>query len=124
MAFVCNFPAFSIVLSMMAAIVSSALKGKWAKRLNMIVLFIVMGMSVCVLGYTIGQGDFFVYTMGKFPAPWGNEIRAGVLEGIMATFFCVIMIFAGFFAEKNGMTKKKFSCILLLVKNESTRRRT
>lgn len=92
MDFVCNFPAFSIVLSMMAAIVSSALKGKWAKRLNMVILFIVMGLSVCVLGYTIANGDFFVYTMGKFPAPWGNEIRAGVLEALMATFFCIIMI--------------------------------
>lgn len=92
MDFICNFPAFSIVLSIMAAIVSSALSGKWAKRVNLFVLFIVMGLSVCVLGYTVSQGDFFVYTMGKFPAPWGNEIRAGVLEGLMATFFCVIMI--------------------------------
>ncbi len=92
MDFICNFPAFSIVLSIMAAIVSSALSGKWAKRVNLFVLFVVMGLSVCVLGYTIGQGEFFVYTMGKFPAPWGNEIRAGVLEGLMATFFCVIMI--------------------------------
>ena len=92
MDFICNFPAFSIVLSIMAAIISSALKGKWAKWLNLVVLFIVMGLSVCVLGYTIGNGDFFVYTMGKFPAPWGNEIRAGVLEGLMATFFCIIMI--------------------------------
>ena len=92
MDFICNFPAFSIVLSIMAAIVSSGLSGKWAKRVNLFVLFIVMGLSVCVLGYTVSQGDFFVYTMGKFPAPWGNEIRAGVLEGLMATFFCVIMI--------------------------------
>lgn len=92
MDFVCNFPAFSIVLSMMAAIVSSALHGKWAKRLNMVILFLVMGLSVCVLGYTISNGDFFVYTMGKFPAPWGNEIRAGVLEALMAVFFCIIMI--------------------------------
>lgn len=92
MDFICNFPAFSIVLSIMAAIVSSALSGKWAKRVNLFVLFVVMGLSLCVLGYTIGQGEFFVYTMGKFPAPWGNEIRAGVLEGLMATFFCVIMI--------------------------------
>ncbi len=92
MDFVCNFPAFSIVLSMMAAIVSSALKGKWAKWLNLIVLFVVMTLSVCVLGYTVQNGDFFVYTMGKFPAPWGNEIRVGVLEALMATFFCIIMI--------------------------------
>jgi len=30
--------------------------------------------------------------MGHFPAPWGNEVRAGVLEGLMGTFFCVIML--------------------------------
>ena len=29
--------------------------------------------------------------MGHFPAPWGNEIRVGVLEASMAVFFCVIM---------------------------------
>lgn len=92
MDFIRNFPALSIVICMMAAIISSALKGKWAKWLNLAVLFIVMGLSVCVLGYTIQTGEFFVYTMGKFPAPWGNEIRAGILEGLMATFFCIIMI--------------------------------
>ena len=32
--------------------------------------------------------------MGHFPAPWGNEIRAGVLEGVLATFFCIIMLLA------------------------------
>jgi len=30
--------------------------------------------------------------MGHFPAPWGNEIRAGVLEASMALFFCIIML--------------------------------
>ena len=30
--------------------------------------------------------------MGHFPAPWGNEIRAGILEGAMALFFCIIML--------------------------------
>lgn len=92
MDFVCNFPALSIVLCLMSAIVSSALKGKAAKWLNTVLLVTVLGLSVCVLFYTMKTGDFFVYTMGKFPAPWGNEIRAGILEGLMATFFCIIMI--------------------------------
>ncbi|MFR6589921.1 MAG: hypothetical protein ACLURV_07070 [Gallintestinimicrobium sp.] len=30
--------------------------------------------------------------MGHFPAPWGNEIRVGVLEAVMAVFFCLIML--------------------------------
>lgn len=37
-------------------------------------------------------GQEYVYTMGHFPAPWGNEIRVGVLEAVMAVFFCVIML--------------------------------
>lgn len=92
MDFIRNFPAFSIVLCMVGAIVSSALNGKWAKRLNAVIIIAVMAMSIAVFGYTFKTGDCFIYTMGKFPAPWGNEIRAGVLEGLMATFFCIIMI--------------------------------
>lgn len=30
--------------------------------------------------------------MGKFPAPWGNEIKAGVLEAFIALFFSIIML--------------------------------
>ena len=30
--------------------------------------------------------------MGHFPAPWGNELRVGVLEAGMALFFCIIML--------------------------------
>ena len=31
-------------------------------------------------------------SIGHFPAPWGNEIRAGILEAGTALFFCVIML--------------------------------
>ena len=40
----------------------------------------------------MGKGASYTYMMGHFPAPWGNEIRAGVLEAGMALFFCVIML--------------------------------
>lgn len=91
MEFVQNFPFFCIILSMFAGIVSSVLKGRQARRLNSAVIFIVGILSAATLAYCIETGTYYVYWMGHFPAPWGNEIRVGVLESFMACFFCVIM---------------------------------
>ncbi|MCM1104388.1 MAG: sodium:proton antiporter [Clostridium sp.] len=88
---ICNFPCLSIVLCILGGIVSSALKGRAAKYLNAVILMAVTVMSAFVFGYTIDTGESFTYVMGRFPAPWGNELRAGVLEGGMALFFCIIM---------------------------------
>lgn len=87
-----NFPCFSIMLCMFAGIISSALKGKTAKRINTAVLCINILMSAAVLWFTMRTGEFYVYVMGRFPAPWGNELRVGVMEAGMALFFCVIML--------------------------------
>ena len=92
MEFVQNFPCFSIMLCMFAGIISSALKGKTAKTVNRAVLCINIVMSAAVLLFTVETGEFYVYVMGRFPAPWGNELRVGVLEAGMALFFCIIML--------------------------------
>ncbi len=91
MAFVCNFPFFSILLSLFSGTICSILPGKAAKVVNRLVLIAVGTMSGILLLYLLGTGESFVYWMGHFPAPWGNEIRAGVLEAGMALFFCIIM---------------------------------
>lgn len=87
-----NFPCFSIILCLFAGIISSGLRDKAALRVNTILLVIVTFLSGATLLYTLGTGEAFVYVMGKFPAPWGNEIRAGVLEALTALFFCIIML--------------------------------
>ena len=92
MDFVQNFPAVSILLCLFAGIISSGLRKKAARSVNIILILIVTFLSVCTLFYTMGTGEAFVYVMGRFPAPWGNEIRAGVLGPLMALFFCVIML--------------------------------
>lgn len=92
MDFVQNFPCFSIILCLFAGILSSGLKDKAAMRVNTCLLCIVTLFSGATLLYTLQTGQSFVYVMGKFPAPWGNEIRAGVLEALTALFFCVIML--------------------------------
>ena len=92
MAFVQNFPFFSIILSMFSGTICSVLPGKIAKWVNTAVITVVGVLSAILLVYLMGTGQSYTYMMGHFPAPWGNEIRAGVLEAGMALFFCIIML--------------------------------
>lgn len=96
-----NFPCLSILLCMFAAIISSALKGRGARWLNSFVIAAVSVLSFAVLYLTITTKESYVYVMGHFPAPFGNEIRFGSLEAGMALFFCVIMMLS-----LNGGRKK------------------
>lgn len=92
MAFVQNVPFFSIMLSMFFGIISSVLPGKYARRLNYAMILSILVMSGWLLSYLITADiGSYVFLMGHFPAPFGNEIRAGVLEAGMAMFFCIIM---------------------------------
>ncbi len=91
-----NFPCISIMLCLFAGIVSSGLRDKAAMWINTLLLTVNIALSICTLLYTLLIGEPFVYVMGKFPAPWGNEIRAGILEALLALFFCVIMLLSLF----------------------------
>lgn len=97
MEFVQNVPLLSIMLSMFSGIISSVLSGKAARRINAVMLMIVIALSGWLLLFLI-QSDIgsYTYMMGHFPAPWGNEVRAGVLEAGMAFFFCIIMLLSLF----------------------------
>ncbi|MCQ2500185.1 MAG: sodium:proton antiporter [Lachnospiraceae bacterium] len=92
MEFIRNFPFFSIILAMFSGIISSVISGKWARRINLVMLCTVMTLSGATLWYTAHIGESITFMMGHFPAPWGNEIRFGVLECLMAFFFALIML--------------------------------
>ncbi len=92
MDFIQNFPFFSIILCMFSGIISSVLDGKKARNMCFGCVGIVTLLSATVLCYTAVTNQAFTYMMGHFPAPWGNEIRAGILEGLLATFFSVILL--------------------------------
>ena len=88
-----NIPFFSIMLSMFSGTISSVLPGKAARWVNTLMLSVVSAMSACLLLYMVSyEGGSYSYRMGHFPAPWGNELRVGVLEAGMALFFCIIML--------------------------------
>ena len=86
-----NFPLFTIVLSLFSGVLCTMLRGNKAKIYTLIYEGILIVLTGCVLFYTLKNGSSFTYTMGEFPAPWGNEIRAGVLEALTALFFLVIL---------------------------------
>lgn len=87
-----NFPFFCIILTLFSGPLSSILNGKKAKWVNAAVITVVGLMNTAVLAFAVRTGEPYVYRMGHFPAPWGNEIRVGILEALMAVFFCVIML--------------------------------
>lgn len=97
---VCNFPAVSILLCLFGGIISSGLKQMVARIINAVLILTVIVLSATTFVYTLATGSSFVYVMGRFPAPWGNEIRAGMLETFMATFFGIIMLLSLLGGEK------------------------
>ena len=97
---VCNFPAVSILLCLFGGIISSGLKQMAARIINAVLILTVIVLSATTFVYTLATGSSFVYVMGRFPAPGGNEIRAGMLETFMATFFGIIMLLSLLGGEK------------------------
>ena len=92
MNFVQNFPFFTIILSLSGGVICSVLNRKNARNYCLFALTLILLLSAATLGYVISTGESYVYLMGHFTAPWGNEIRIGILEGMMVVLFTLVMI--------------------------------
>ena len=93
--FAYNFPYICVFIAMICAILLSIVR---SARVS---YYVTLGVAaVCaVLSFifliTIVRDDTaFAFTMGKFPAPFGNEIKGGPLQGLLATVFSVVMAMA------------------------------
>ncbi len=118
MEFIKNLPFICIILCLFSGSVCAVVSGKIAKYVNLFVIVAVGMMSALVLGYTMQHGTYYVYMMGHFPAPWGNEIRVGVLEAFTALFFCIIMLLSMWGGRKKllnevELTKHNYYYILV-----------
>ena len=87
-----NLPFFCIFLAMAAAILVSVIPRQRACYwLTVAVSLAVMLMSAVLLVWVVKGEWSFTFTMGKFPAPFGNEIKAGPLQALFATGFSAIL---------------------------------
>jgi len=87
-----NIPFLSIMLPTVCGIISLLFDGKKAEKLCLGVLVSISLASAVLIRYFSVVGGSFTYMMGHFPAPWGNEIRSGMLEAIMALSFALVML--------------------------------
>ena len=85
---------FSVVLSLFSGVLCTMLSGKKARIYTIIYECVQLVMVAAVLRYTVVTGEAFTYVLGEFPAPWGNELRAGTLEASIAVLFIAVMLCA------------------------------
>ena len=118
MDFITNFPLFTIVLSLFSGVLCYMLKGKTARKYTICYEFFLIVLVGAVLIYTVRTQEAFTYVMGEFPAPWGNEIRAGVLEALLALVFLGIMlcsVIAGYRFLETDIDESKINLYFSLI---------
>ena len=91
-----HVPLIVIFLPMLAAIALPLVRRTYPARL--ITLSVQMLTISASLGLTLflwnAPISYFTYEMGYFPSPWGNELRAGILEALLATTFSAVLMFS------------------------------
>ncbi len=87
-----NIPFCCIILCIFSAAVTSILKGRAAKAFCMSVLSLVIVSSAVLCARLVAYNGSYTFMMGHFPAPWGNEIRVGLMEAVTALGFSLIML--------------------------------
>lgn len=95
MEFIKNFPFITIVLSLFSAVICFAFKDKKSRFVSYFLLTVSFLMSGSVLIYNLtNEPGYFVYRMGHYDAPIGNEISAGLLEPFFIMLFEAVMLLA------------------------------
>ena len=120
--FAFNIPFICIFMAMIAAIITPLLpkKNRIPEKLSCWVIGIIGVLSAYLL-YALansGQSLSFNFRMGHFPAPWGNELRAGPLEAVLSLVFSFAMLLSltGNFSsteEDIEPNRKQIFCVLV-----------
>lgn len=90
-----NLPMFLVVFSLVSAAVCSVLPGKAARVWLACAVGAACAASAFFLVKMLGfSGGDYVYKMGEFGAPYGNELRCGVLEATVALLYTTVLFFS------------------------------
>lgn len=87
-----NLPFVCIFLAILTGILCGAFSdGRKTYRLTVAVCAVIAVLSGVVLIYTVENQLSFTYTMGRFIAPYGNAIKCGPWQALLATVFAAVM---------------------------------
>ena len=117
MSFVCSLPLFMIIGGLLAGALCILLRGPAASLLLRLLISFQLIADVVLLRYTMQYGSF-TYSMGEFPAPWGNELRGGVLECVILLVFLIVLlcsVIAGYRYLKTDIDESKHQLYFSLI---------
>lgn len=114
-----NLPFATIILSLFSAVICFAFKDNKARFISYSLLILSSIMSLSVIFYNLtSETGYFVYRMGHYDAPFGNEISAGILEPAFLLLFEVVMLLSLMGGSHRIMrdveeAKQKYFCIMV-----------
>ena len=91
-----HFPLLIIFLPAVAAIAMPLIRNAKLSRLVTVINLVLISSLAIWLTIVLWTSPitYFIYQMGYFPAPWGNELRVGMLEALLSIVFAVVMLFS------------------------------
>lgn len=105
-----NFPLLILLVLLISSFIMPVLKSlKTVKCLALFTILLCLVLSVVTLMHVSLSGTF-VYRVGHFDAPWGNELYIGLLEIIMSTvftFIAALITWASFYSVSHEMNEKR-----------------
>ncbi|MDD7735570.1 MAG: proton-conducting transporter membrane subunit [Bacilli bacterium] len=91
MSFIINLPLFTVILGLVAVVLTSFLNGKISKIINIVVEITAIVFGILVTIYTSKNG-YVEYQLGHLAAPFCNQIRFGPYEGVLAIMIPLVML--------------------------------
>jgi multicomponent Na+:H+ antiporter subunit D len=94
MPFVNHVPLLMIFLPFVGALVTALTrKRQTARQVTLAVQWALVALAFALVASLWNSPqNAFNYSMGAFPAPWGNELRGGLLEAVLAFTFSAVML--------------------------------
>jgi len=85
-----NLPMIGILCCVLSGLCCLILPRRHARYLSLATYAAHIVLSLLLVWHTLHEGVSFTYPMGHFPSPFGNELRAGPLEALIALFFSLV----------------------------------
>ncbi|MBR6028984.1 MAG: sodium:proton antiporter [Clostridia bacterium] len=115
-----SIPLACVLLPLGSAALTAFLPGRWARRWCLLALALITGLSAVFVLRIWSFGRSYTYPMGHYPAPWGNELRAGPLEAAAGLVFALVMLLSmlgglGWLDRHIAEEKHALYCALMLL---------
>ena len=109
MAAATNFPILILLVLLVSSFMMPIIKRtRTVKLLSISAILLCLVLSLLTLQH-VAQTGAFVYKVGHFEAPWGNEIKIGYLESIMSIMFtsiAALIIWASIYSVEYEIKEK------------------